>query len=143
MNKENLKNNLMESLSKVYFMEAFTHLTEFLQGELFVLYFLSQNKDEVLSPSTISNNLHMSRPRVTNTLATLKKKGFVSTLNSLEDRRRIQVSLTEKGISYIEEKRKNIEDYFNAFLDRFGERDTIELIRLIDLAVDTMAVKEK
>ncbi|NLZ81998.1 MAG: MarR family transcriptional regulator [Clostridiales bacterium] len=143
MNKENLKNNLMESLSKVYFMEVFTHLTEFLQGELFVLYFLSQNKDEVLSPSTISNNLHMSRPRVTNTLATLKKKGFVSTLNSLEDRRRIQVSLTEKGISYIEEKRKNIEDYFNAFLDRFGERDTIELIRLIDLAVDTMAVKEK
>ena len=143
MNKENLKNNLMESLSKVYFMEVFTHLTEFLQGELFVLYFLSQNKDEVLSPSTISNNLHMSRPRVTNTLATLKKKGFVSTLNSLEDRRRIQVSLTEKGISYIEEKRKNIEDYFNAFLDRFGERDTIELIRLIDLAVDTMTGKEK
>ncbi len=143
MNKENLKNNLMESLSKVYFMEAFTHLTEFLQGELFVLYFLSQNKDVALSPSIISSKLHMSRPRVTNTLAALRKKGFVSTLDSLEDRRRIQVILTEKGTAYIEKKRENIEEYFNIFLERFSEKDAVELIRLIDLAVDTMAVKEK
>lgn len=142
MEKEKLKNSLIESLSKVYFMEAFCHLTEFLQGELFVLYFLAQNKDLELNPSIISSNLHISRPRVTNTLATLKKKEFVETEESLEDRRRIRVAITEKGLIYLEEKRRKVEEYFNVFIERFSEKDTMELIRLINLAVDTMAMKE-
>lgn len=143
MSREHLKTSLMDSLSKIYFMEAFSHLTEFLQGELFVLHFLSQNKDMELNPSIISSHLHMSRPRVTNTLTGLRKKGLISTKSSMEDRRKIQVALTEKGLSYIEEKRKKVEECFDVFLERFEEKDTIELIRLIDLAVDTMIIKEK
>lgn len=142
MSKEDLKNQLIESLSKIYFMEAFSQLTEFLQGELLVLYFLSQNTDMDLNPSIISSKLHISRPRITATLTTLGKKGFVTTKISKEDRRRIKVMLTPKGYSYIEEKRKNVENYFNVFVEKMDQEDTIELVRLIDLTVDIMSTMD-
>lgn len=142
MDKEDLKNKLIESLSEMYFMEAFSQLTEFLQGELLVLYFLSQNTDMDLNPSIISSKLHMSRPRITATLTNLGKKGYVTTKISKEDRRRIKVMLTPKGFSYIEEKRKNVESYFDVFVEKMELKDTLELVRLIDLTVEIMSQME-
>ncbi len=142
MEQGDLKNELIESLSKIYFMEAFSQLTEFLQGELLVLYFLSQNTDMDLNPSLISSKLHISRPRITATLTTLGKKGYVTTKISKEDRRRIKVMLTSKGFSYIDEKRKNVENYFDVFVEKMDQKDILELIRLIDLTVDIMSTLE-
>lgn len=142
MENEDIKNKLIESLSKMYFMEVFNQLTEFLQGELLVLYFLSQNTDMDLSPSIISSKLHMSRPRITATLTTLGKKGFVTTKISKMDRRRVKVILTSKGLSYIEEKRRNIERYFDVFVGKMARKDILELVRLIDLTIDIMSQME-
>lgn len=71
MENNNLLNQLILSLEKVYYMEGFTHLTEFLQGELYILHYMSQNLQKEINPSTLSEKLHMSRPRVTAILNTL------------------------------------------------------------------------
>lgn len=136
MDSKHLKNKLIGSLGKIYYMEAFNQLTEFLQGELYVLYFLAQNQDMEINPSILSDNLHISRPRITATLSTLRKKKYVETINSDYDRRKILVIITSEGLNFIERKKENVDKYFELFIEGLGEENSKELIRLIDLAVD-------
>lgn len=141
MDRTDLSIELIDALSKVYFMEAFSHLTEFLQGELMILYYLLENEDNEISPSDLSETLHISRPRITTALTGLRQKGLVSTDTSKEDRRRVYVDLTPKGKAYVQERKDNVEEYFNRYVDGLGEENTKELIRLINLSVDIMTDK--
>ena len=104
MSKEDLKLELIDSLEKIYYMEAFGQLAEFLQGELYLLRFLALNNDEEIGPSELSERLHMSRPRITATISALRKKSFLVTELDEIDRRRLKVKITEEGIAYIIKK---------------------------------------
>lgn len=143
MNNEDLKFKLIESLEKIYYMEAFSQMADFLQGELYILRFLFLNRDEVIGPSELSDRLHMSRPRVTATIAALKKKGLVITKADEIDRRRLRINISKKGLEFIRDKQESVENNFEEFVMGIGEKDTLELIRIIDLAVDIMDDKEK
>lgn len=143
MNNSNLMNELVASLEKVYFMEAFNNLTEFLQGELYILHFLSQNLDQEIYPSGISSKLHLTRPRVTAILSTLKQKGYVETAQNEDDRRRLAVRITREGLNFINDKQKNTHAYFQLFIDSVGEENTKELIRIINLAVSEIDKKSE
>lgn len=141
MDNSELKSSLIESLEKIYYMEAFSQLAEFLQGELYLLKYLADNKED-FGPSELSENLHISRPRITTTISALKRKGFVATEHDKDDRRRLKVKITAKGIDFIDHKQKKVEENFNAFIKGIGERDTLELIRIVDLAADIMQNKD-
>lgn len=143
MESKDLKDKLIESLAKIYYMEAFSQLTEFLQGELYVLHFLSQNKGMEINPSILSDKLHISRPRITAALSALRIKGYVETEMSEDDRRRILVILTKEGLIFIENKQKNVERNFELFVEGLGEENVTELIRLVELTVDIMTPKGK
>jgi DNA-binding MarR family transcriptional regulator len=138
MYEMSLKDKLIDSLGKIYYMEAFSQLIEFLQGELYILYFLSNNKNTEVYPSMLSEELHISRPRITAALNTLRKKGYVDTIASEEDRRKVRVLITYDGLSFIREKQENVENLFEIIVKELGEENTLELIRLIDLSVDIM-----
>lgn len=138
MDNNELKLNLIESLEKIYYMEAFSQMVEFLQGELYLLKFLATNSDEDFGPSELSEKLHISRPRITNTISALKKKKFVATELDKDDRRRLKVKATEKGIKFVLEKQEKVEKNFDAFINGIGAKDSLELIRIINLAADIM-----
>lgn len=138
MNKANLSIELINALSKVYFMEAFSQLTDFLQGELKILYYLLVNDNKEISPSELSEKLHISRPRITAALTGLRQKGLVTTDTSKEDRRRVYVDLTPDGKAYVKERKDNVEEYFEKYVEGLGEENTKELIRLINLSVEIM-----
>lgn len=141
MDNEELKIRLIASLEKIYYMEAFRKLADFLQGELYVLNFLSVNKDEEFGPSDLSEMLHISRPRITATISALKKKNYVNTELDQVDRRRLKVKITDKGLDYINTKQSEVEENFEEFIDGIGEKDTLELIRIVNLAADIMERK--
>lgn len=143
MNNQDLKLELIESLEKIYYMEAFSKLADFLQGELYILRFLFLNNGEEIGPSELSDRLHMSRPRVTATISTLRKKGFVSTEADENDRRRLRVNISQKGIKFVEQKQESVENNFEQFIQGIGEKDTLELIRIVNLAVDIMENKDE
>lgn len=142
MNTDELKNKLIESLGKIYYMEVFSQLTEFLQGELYVLHFLSRNTGKEINPSFLSERLHMTRPRITATLLALKNKGYVETLFSEEDGRRKIVMLTKEGLEFIMNKQTKVENNFDFLVEGLGEKDSRELVRLIDLIVNLMNTKK-
>ncbi len=142
MESQNLLYELIASLEKIYYLEGFTQLTEFLQGELYILHYMSQNLEEEINPSTLSEKLHMTRPRITAILNTLKKKGYVETKQDEEDRRRLTVKITEKGLSLINEKQSNAKEYFHLFIRSLGEENVKDLIRIIDLAAGEIGSKK-
>ena len=143
MEKEALRNNLTMLLGKLYDIEAFSHLADFLQGELHVLNYLSQNMKIEVNPSMLSDHLYVSRSRITATLTALRKKGYVRMKISEKDRRKMCVTLTAKGEEFIQEKQKNVEVYFDQLVEGLGEQDTMDLIQLIKKSIRVMNNKEE
>lgn len=143
MKKEVLRNNLTMLLAKLYDIEAFSHLADFLQGELHVLHYLSQNMDIEVNPSMLSDNLYVSRSRVTATLSSLRKKAYITMEISEVDRRKMCVTLTEEGEEFIKAKQKNVEGYFQQLVEGLGKQDTIHLIELIEKSINIMNGKEE
>lgn len=138
MDSYKLKNQLIEALGKVYYMEAFSQLVEFLQGELYVLYYLATRDEEETSPSEISEKLHMSRPRTTATLTTLRKKGFVVTKTNELDRRRVEVMITKNGKTHLDKKKDAVNENLDIFIREIGVDEALDLIRIINKAAGLM-----
>ncbi len=138
MDNYKLKNQLIEALGKVYYMEAFSQLVEFLQGELYVLYYLATRDEEETSPSEISEKLHMSRPRTTATLTTLRKKGFVVTRANELDRRRVDVMITKNGKEHLDRKKDAVNQNLDIFIKEIGEEEALDLIRIINKSAGLM-----
>jgi DNA-binding MarR family transcriptional regulator len=137
-----LRDELMEALASMYEQEACGALTEFLQGELRVLFYLSLHRQREVYPSLLSEKLHVSRPRITAALAALRAKGYVSTRVSEKDRRRMQVQITESGAAYLRSKQEKVEEYFNRLVEGLGEENVRDLIRLIHLSNQIISREE-
>ncbi len=142
MEKERLRNMLMSSLEDMYNMEALACLLEFLQGEIHILQYLAMHQTEEINPSLLSDVIHVSRPRITTSLATLRKKGLVEMEPSQTDRRRVTVRISPAGLAFINEKRQVVERYFDILLTGLGEETSLELIRLIQLCTNIMEDKQ-
>ncbi|WP_438349313.1 MarR family winged helix-turn-helix transcriptional regulator [Paenibacillus sp. FA6] len=142
MENQLLIRKLMMSLARMYDMEAFSHLAEFLQGELHMLHYLSQNSHSEINPSILSDKLHVSRSRITAALSTLRKKGYVTMEMSENDRRRMTVSLTSAGEAFIRGKQEEVVRYFDVLVKGLGEGNVLDMIRLIELSVGIMDSEE-
>lgn len=141
MDNLQLRSILVASLSKMYEMEVFNNLAIFLQGEMHILWCLLQDPDREINPSSLSDLLHVSRPRITAALSSLRKKGYITMEMSEGDRRRMRVLLTSEGKDYIKLKQGIVEKYFDLMIEGLGEDNVLELNRLIELTMTVMENK--
>lgn len=84
-----------------------------------------------LTPSELADRAWVSSARIANILRALEAKGWVEREHSKTDRRRVHVTVTDKGFQVIEIKRREFEDRTAAFLEQLGETDTQEMVRLL------------
>ena len=84
-----------------------------------------------LTPSELADKAWVSNARVANILKALEQKGWIEREHSKEDRRRVIVTITDKGRQDLETKRRNFEDRAATFLEQLGEEDTREMVRLL------------
>ena len=122
MKAEAVRNELLDSLYHILDLEAFSTLDDFLQGETLLLRELALRREPVC-PSDLSDQVHLSRPRITAALA---------------DRRRVEVTITPAGMALIGEKLERLNAYFDRLVLGLGAEKTYELIRLIDQCVGIM-----
>lgn len=137
MAAEDLRNELLDSLYHILDLEAFATLDDFLQGETLLLRFLALRREPVC-PSDLSDQLHLSRSRITAALSALRRKGLVLTEPSQEDRRRVEVTITQEGQAVIGEKIERLNAYFDRLVNGLGSEETHQLIGLIDRCVKIM-----
>lgn len=84
-----------------------------------------------LTPSELADRAWVSSARIANILRALEAKGWIVREHSTTDRRRVHVTVTDKGRQGVETKRRELEDRTAAFLEQIGEADTQEMVRLL------------
>lgn len=99
------------------------------KGEVPVLRYLYENGAPAM-PSAISQARQLSSARIANILAGLEKKGLVCRTTDENDRRKVLVTLTDKGRALAEERHREALEDTEWLLRQMGEEDAKELIRL-------------
>lgn len=127
-----------EFLLKSHQMKKFNHqqmLDESLQGEIITLFYISEKKSSVL-PGEISEEMQVSSARVANILNKLEYKGLIERRIDETDRRRILVSLTEKGAQQAQVDKDAVIEQIAKMLELLGETDAMEFVRITSKIVD-------
>lgn len=102
-------------------------------GEVFVLERISENS---VSMTEIQSSLFMTKPAVSQILNSLERRGLIRREIDPSDRRRIMVTLTGSGKRFIAAKRNEMDCMLDRILDRLGEENTREFIRLLNILAD-------
>ncbi len=103
-----------------------------LRGEVAILLCIQeQQRIGSVTPSEISEKLNVSTARVAVSLNRLEDKKLLTREIDLEDRRKIVINLTEKGIDFATNVKEEHFRRFNYLLEKLGKEDAEELLRII------------
>ena len=105
-------------------------ILESLRGENAVLTCLLHNEEE-LHPGELAEKLSLVPGRMTDILKTLEKKGMIRREPDPEDRRRVLVRITPKGIRDVTERREKVRTQYSGLYQALGLYDTEKLIELM------------
>ena len=96
-----------------------------------------------MSPSELARAAGVTDARIANILRTLEQKGLVTRTPAEHDRRRVEVSVTEKGREvsrrHFDEALVMVED----FLREMGEQDARDFVRVVGRVRDVMATRRE
>ncbi len=136
MDKKELRDGLIRELWRMTKMDIIGHLQEFVEGETAALWYLNTCGYDRVTPSQISDNLQVSRARAANILRALREKGYVEMEIASDDRRKMDVMLTDSGRCALQEKYDFLLKYFDLYVEVLGEEDILDLTRLLKKTVD-------
>ena len=103
-------------------------LTEKMGGESLLLHYLLEKKEA--APSDLSIAMGVSTARVAVALNDLEKKELIKRKIDTNDRRKIIVSLTDKGSDATKAIMQMFIERFSFILEKLGEKDAKEYIRI-------------
>ena len=103
---------------------------DFTKGEMGILVYLHFIKDGVTS-GELSEELSVSTGRVATVLKSLENKGMIVRNSNLTDKRRVHVFITDTGKELVHEKHLEGIARMEKVLEKLGEEDAKEFIRLI------------
>ena len=92
-----------------------------------------ENREEAGSAllSEMQDYLRVSKAAVSQMLGTLENRGLITRETDPQNRRTIIVKLTKEGNEMIDRVEQKFNYYICMMIERFGEKDTKEIIRLI------------
>ncbi len=109
-------------------------IKELAQGEMGILCSLFLKREQGLMSLTsgqLSSLLKVSTGRVAIALKALEKKGYIERHIDTEDRRKINVNLTEQGLIFAKKEYEKVMDTIKKVFEELGEDDAKEFLRLI------------
>ena len=84
-----------------------------------------------LNVPKIQERLCISKPAVSYILNSLEKKNYITREIDSRDRRKVSISVTSEGKSAAEQTMEKYEELWSEILERFGEKNMQQLIRLL------------
>ena len=103
--------------------------------EMIVLYGIEHNKPDArdnVYASELQSELFISKAAVSQMLSSLEKKGLITRVVNDENRRKINILLTEDGRLAMERQKEFLLDAAAELTAAFGEDKLLEMIRLFD-----------
>lgn len=129
--------DIMQGLQKLFnIMKPRHFIKEITPAAMMVMmsvHFLSEEKGYT-TPSEICKELGMSKSALTFILNKLELSAMIERKLSVSDRRKIELSLTQKSRGILADYHKSMKKNVLSLMEDFGEKDTNEFLRLINKA---------
>ncbi len=135
MEQEKVIKQTVTVLSRLKRMKVNSIKANLIHGEMAVLFYLKDNKQNQCTPSMISSELSVTRPTITAALNSLEKKRYIERGN-LSDRRMTSIKITNEGEAFCLEKQKEFEKSILSLYDHIGEEDFTNFIRVLNKICD-------
>ena len=135
MDYVSLARELLELFSRLKPSDPPRMLTQFSQGELFVLKYLNDSSDPV-TPGQLSRTEGISTARIAAVLRGLESKGLITRLPCPTDLRSVIVVLTPAGRNRIQEERLRLEAITVRMLQVISEDDALAFVRTFRTLVE-------
>jgi DNA-binding MarR family transcriptional regulator len=120
---EETRNKLTTALLGIYKLKAVSTLSQFLQGELSLLFALSKLSPQV-SPTEAVAKLNFTKARMTKIMYSLKSKKLITISKNSVDKRKLDITLTPKGYEIVKSKEEEALKIFYYLVDKLGSDDT-------------------
>lgn len=101
-----------------------------MRGEMAVLRLLAE-EGRALTAGEISRMLKMTTSRIAAVLGALDKKALIVRSTDAQDKRRVQVTLTGKGLAVSQRKKQAALKNISHALSQLGEQDAKDFVRLM------------
>ena len=135
---EILTKNFCNTLKNLVSLPSVRDLSAFLEGETAFLFIIKDFGDKPATPSQLSEELGVTKGRITAIINSLTRKDMVRLEKVDGDRRKVDVRITEKGKNYIDEKLASTNAFLRSFIDKIGRKDAEELMRILNRTVEVM-----
>lgn len=135
---EILTKNFCNTLKNLVSLPSVRDLSAFLEGETAFLFIIKDFGDKPATPSQLSEELGVTKGRITAIINSLTRKDMVRLEKVDGDRRKVDVRITEKGKNYIDEKLASTNAFLRSFIDKIGRKDAEELMRILNRTVGVM-----
>ena len=135
---EILTKNFCDTLKKLISLPSVRDLSAFLEGETAFLFIIKDYGDKPATPSMLSEELGVTKGRITAIINSLTHKDMVRLEKVDGDRRKVDVRITEKGKQYIDEKLASTNAFLRNFIDKIGRKDAEELMRILNRTTEIM-----
>jgi len=112
-----------------------------MRGEMAVLRLL--HKERRLLAGELSRRLNMTTSRIAAVLSSLEKKRLITRSQDKTDRRRVSVMITPAGVEFCAARRGEVHAHMQRLLERMGERDAEEYVRLMRRATQIISSMEE
>jgi DNA-binding MarR family transcriptional regulator len=89
----------IEMLAETYVLKRYGLSTR----QMETLEALFHKQDQAVTPAQLAEEVHLTRSAMTSNLDSLQRKGYLSRATHPDDRRKLVITLTEKGLELCEE----------------------------------------
>jgi len=137
MNYEKCADKIMEDFRNSKNRNPFGRIEGIAKGEFFALALLVE-KGCPITAGELSEEMMISSARVAAMLGRLEEKGSIIREIDPSDRRRIVVTLTDKGIASFDERHREMKKNLARVFKAMGEKDTTEFMRLFKRFAELM-----
>jgi len=98
-------------------------------AQFFLLGYLA--KEDYLTMTDISKKMGHSTAAATGLVDRLEKLGYVQRLHAAEDRRKVMVQITRKGMDLVNRMRDGIAQHVATIMGHSGEEEAVELTKTL------------
>ena len=128
------------TLTERVILKATQTVREFSKGEFCVLLFL-ESLDQDTTAVEIADQVSLTRPRITQIVSSLERRGFVTREKDEFDKRKVNIRITDEGRRVVNEQREQTVENHMRYLAKLGD-DSEAFLRILEKSVEYFAEKE-
>ncbi|MBC6389072.1 MarR family transcriptional regulator [Lactobacillus kunkeei] len=138
-----IKINVISNLAGAHFdKEVKSMISNLTNAQFAVMTYLFDHKDEVITQNQLAAVMHSSHPTMRNVIKRMLDKDLINTKQSEDDKRKVEVQLSDNGLSIMNDKSSSIEkmlvDNQSFLTNGLSKTEVQDLNRMLDKVISNL-----